>query len=153
MQTIAEIKTLANTRVDEAEVLYTSGFYDGAIYMAGYAVELALKAKICQLLDIPDLFNGFNGGQVQGGTVKSEYIRNFKTHDLEHLIILSGLRNKLQIAKRNNPDLFTNWSLIGEWSENKRYCICGTCQQADARKFLDAISDSTNGIKTWIENN
>ena len=85
--------------------------------------------------------------------MKKDLIRSFKIHNLEYLTILSGLRNKLQTAKSNNSKLMANWSLVGEWSENKRYCICGTCQKDEARKFLDAINDSQNGVKIWIEQN
>jgi len=146
MQTVQEIKDIADSRIQEATLLHNNGFYDASIYLAGYSIELILKAKICQILDIPDFFH-------QNSGINRGLSRGFKTHDLEDLIVLSGLKNKFQLAKGNNRNLMTNWSIICEWSENKRYCACGTCNVQESLNFLQAITDSTNGIKSWIENN
>ena len=40
-----DIRTLADWRYEEAENLSKIGYHDGAFYLAGYAVELCLKAK------------------------------------------------------------------------------------------------------------
>ena len=45
-----DIKDIARARLQDADILLTSGRYDGAIYLCGYAIELALKARICQTL-------------------------------------------------------------------------------------------------------
>lgn len=55
-----EIKKLAFQRLKEAEILYKNEMYDGAFYLAGYSVELILKAKICERLGIPNLFDETN---------------------------------------------------------------------------------------------
>jgi HEPN domain-containing protein len=49
--TRSELKALAELRLEEAEALFEAGCYNGAVYLAGYVVELALKARICRLLD------------------------------------------------------------------------------------------------------
>lgn len=56
MKTVAHIKELAKTRLEEAKILCAAGKYDGAFYLAGYSVELMLKAKICEHFDIDDLY-------------------------------------------------------------------------------------------------
>ncbi len=145
MQTVQEIRDLADLRLEEAKLLHNNGFHDGAIYLAGYAVELMLKAKICEALEIPNFFH-------EDSDVDRKILRTFKTHDLEGLITLSGLKRKFQIAKLNNDDLSDNWNTICEWSENYRYCVRGTCEPRQATNFLNAIIDSTNGFKTWIDN-
>jgi HEPN domain-containing protein len=38
---------MAQARLEDAEALLQSGRYDSAVYLCGYAVELALKARIC----------------------------------------------------------------------------------------------------------
>lgn len=144
MNNIQEIKELAELRIKEAELLFENGFYDGSIYLAGYSVELLLKAKICELLDVPDLF---------GGGATPEVLKSFKTHKLENLLTLSGRVRKLQNDKKDNVQLFNNWSLVCEWSEQKRYCSCGTCTKINAEKFLNAVTDKQNGIKSWLEQN
>lgn len=145
MENSQEIRDLANRRIEEAKVLVANNYFEGAVYIAGYAIELTLKAKICDLLDIPNLFNFGNND------IKATYIRGYKSHDLEQLILLSGLRNKFQTAKGENVKLFENWSVICEWSEEKRYCKCGTESADEANKFITAIIDPENGIKSWIE--
>jgi HEPN domain len=55
--TRTEFQQLADVRIDEARVLLAQGKYDGAYYLAGYAVECALKACIAKLTnkdDFPD---------------------------------------------------------------------------------------------------
>ena len=46
----AELRKIAKARLKDAEALLAAHRYDGAIYLCGYAVELALKARICQTL-------------------------------------------------------------------------------------------------------
>lgn len=50
MLTRAELLKIAEARLKDAEVLFHSKRYDGAIYLCGYAVEVALKARICSTL-------------------------------------------------------------------------------------------------------
>lgn len=145
MESSQEIRDLANRRLEEAKVLIDKSFFEGAIYLAGYSVELSLKAKICDLLDIPDLFNFGNNG------IKSEYVKSYRSHDLERLVLFSGLRNKLQVSKSEDIDIFKNWSVVCEWSEDKRYCKCGVNTISEAERLINAITDESKGIKTWIE--
>jgi hypothetical protein len=60
-----QLQDLAKLRLREAEALYVAGFYDGSVYLAGYAVELGLKARICRLLHVADypldIGQAFNG--------------------------------------------------------------------------------------------
>jgi HEPN domain-containing protein len=42
-----DVEEIARARLQDADILLTSERYDGAIYLCGYAVELALKARIC----------------------------------------------------------------------------------------------------------
>jgi hypothetical protein len=60
--------------------------YDGAIYLCGYAIEVALKARTCRTLgwaEFPETNREF------------ENYRSFRTHDLEVLLNLSGVRNRI----------------------------------------------------------
>lgn len=145
MQTAQEIRDLADLRIEEATLLYENGFYDGAIYLAGYAVELILKAKICEVLDIPNFFH-------EDSDVNRQILKSFKTHDLQGLLALSGLRNRFRLAAGSNDDLFENWDTICEWSENYRYYPRNTHTEQDAFRLLNAITNSTNGFRTWIDN-
>jgi hypothetical protein len=44
--TRAELQALAARRIREARVLFDAGEFDGAYYLAGYAIECALKAIV-----------------------------------------------------------------------------------------------------------
>ena len=46
-----DFQQLADVRINEAEALLVQGKYDGAYYLAGYAVECGLKACIAKLTD------------------------------------------------------------------------------------------------------
>jgi hypothetical protein len=50
----ADLKKIARARIMDAECLFSGGRYDGAVYLCGYAVELALKARICRTLKWPE---------------------------------------------------------------------------------------------------
>ena len=48
---IADLLILVRDRLTDAETLPTAQGYDGAVYSAGYAVEIALKYRICKMLN------------------------------------------------------------------------------------------------------
>jgi len=53
----ADLQRLSNARIREAKILFAAGEYSGAYYLAGYAVECALKAcfaKSVKRYDFPD---------------------------------------------------------------------------------------------------
>jgi hypothetical protein len=137
MTTRNELKQLAAVRLREAEALFAAGLYDGSAYLCGYVVELALKARICRLLDISDYPD------------KGELKRVYAVHDLPQLLLLAGLRKKMTPA---NPALFTNWSIAVPWKpEQNRYAAVGSITQKDAEDILMAVSGRPNGILTWIK--
>ncbi|MEK8021038.1 MAG: HEPN domain-containing protein, partial [Candidatus Parabeggiatoa sp.] len=43
-------KKIARSRLQESEILFSNRKYDAAVYLSGYAIELALKARICKTL-------------------------------------------------------------------------------------------------------
>lgn len=130
-----ELKALARLRLREAEALYKAGFYDGAAYLAGYAVEMGLKACICRLLGLTDY--------PSTGALKQTYA----VHDLDQLALLAGLKPKLSPA---NAALFANWSIAQPWKPDRRYTSPGTCSQQDALDILNAIRTPKDGILRWI---
>jgi HEPN domain-containing protein len=130
-----ELKALARLRLREAEALYNVGLYDGAAYLAGYAVEMALKARICRLLGLLDY--------PSTGALKPTHA----VHDLDQLLLLAGLRPRLNPA---NAALFANWSVAQPWKPDRRYTAQGTYSQQDALDILNAIRDPHDGILRWI---
>jgi HEPN domain-containing protein len=94
MTTPDEIRQLAWQRLEEAKILASNNMCDGAFYLSGYSVELMLKAKICERLGIPNLFDESdkNVNIIEG---IGEIRKAVKTHNLFTLLIFSGLKVKL----------------------------------------------------------
>jgi len=139
MPTRSELKKLAETRLKETEALYGKGLYDGAHYLAGYVIELALKSRICKILDMtkyPD---------------SGEISKSFKTHKYDDLIKLAGLERKFEAAKKSNTALFTNWSLVTEWSEEFRYQPIGTSPKTRVKEIINALKHPKDGVFTWLK--
>lgn len=139
MPTRQELKKLAKTRLLEAKALFDKGLYDGACYLAGYVIELALKARVCRILDIVDYPDS------------GEISRLFKTHKYDDLVKLSGLERKFEEAKKSNPSLLTNWSVVTKWSEEFRYRPVGTNPMKHVQEIINALENPKDGIFTWIK--
>jgi hypothetical protein len=136
MPTKQQLRDLANLRLREAEVLFAAGLYDGAAYLCGYVVELALKARICRVLDANEYPDG------------GKYKQVYAVHDFAQLLFLSGLRPKMDPS---NVTLFNNWSIAVPWNPERRYSPPGTHSRQDAEEILDAIRDKNDGILRWIK--
>jgi hypothetical protein len=154
MENIETIKALAQERLEEAEILCQNGKYDGAFYLAGYSVELTLKYKVCEWFGIPNLFKEWDGNEKKTEDDKKiEGLRKLvKTHDLEFLLVLSGLKNKFDDykAKLEGKELSKANSLLFTcWDEKVRYKPCGHTKPEDVQHLLFLIK---NLIK-WIQEN
>ena len=82
-----ELKGISRARLEDSEALYDARRYDGATYLCGYTVELALKARICKTLKwkgFPSTPNEFNN------------FKSFRTHDLDVLLALSGAEQRIK---------------------------------------------------------
>ena len=143
MNSIQEIKDLAELRLKEARTLLANQCPDGAYYLGGYALELALKAAICKNWDVEDLFAEHNQHP-------KDSIKVLKVHDLARLLLFSGLIERHKAAQGTSPDFNTNWSNVTKWSESDRYNQ-GKYTAHDVKIFLNSIDDPLNGIFTWLK--
>jgi hypothetical protein len=116
-------------------LLLTNGFPSGAYYLAGYAIERALKAVIARDFranEIPDL----------------KYVRDIHTHDLSALLRFAELEEQLDAEKKTNPDLYQRWTTIKTWSETARYKVW---TEVSASDILDGV-DGDMGLLQWLRN-
>jgi HEPN domain-containing protein len=130
-----DFQRLAELRLRESKALLASGFPDGAYYLAGYAVECALKACIAKRThehDFPD---------------RTLVIESY-THSLKELFRLADVKDDWNTAVRSNPALKSNWLLLQNWSEISRYESGKAVQQAD--DLLNAIEAPDGGILPWL---
>ncbi len=122
-------------RAAEAAALLAAGLWDGAYYLAGYAVECALKACIAKLTKAEDF------------PPPRKVIEQCYTHDLKQLVERAGLADDLATA-RVNPAFDLNWRLAAAWAEDSRY---ERRAESDARALWSAITDPTNGVLPWVK--
>ncbi len=132
----AELRKLAQARLDDAKVLFGAQRYDAAAYMCGYAVELALKACICRRLRLRD----YPDAELKGA---------FKTHDFDDLALLAGLKETIDLGK--NPTLFSNWSTAADWKPEWRYRSPGSTNNIDVENMLKALCDPSDGVLSWLK--
>jgi HEPN domain-containing protein len=131
-----ELKKLARLRLKEAEYLNKQGLYDGCVYLCGYVVECALKARICKFLGLSTYPSDGEHGRI------------FKTHNFGILKLLAGLEGEITITK--NKALFDNWSTATKWDPEQRYAPAGTYDRQKATEVLASIKDKPNGVLTWL---
>jgi len=120
----AELRRIARARLADAEALLKSRRYDAALYICGYAVEIALKARICRTLH-----------WVGYPATKKEFERykTFQTHDLEVLLRLSG---RAETVRRRALD---EWSFLVEtWNPELRYGPVGTVPRQRACEMINS---------------
>jgi HEPN domain-containing protein len=117
------LRQLARARLADAEALHRARRYDGASYLAGYVVELALKARICRTLKwlgFPEKSSEFGG------------LQSFKTHDLDVLLRLSGREQYIKL------NLFPEWTVVSQWNPEARYQPVGSASAQAVRQMLAA---------------
>jgi len=130
-----DFRDLAQMRLREAQVLFANGCWSGAYYLAGYAVECALKACIAKgtkRFEFPD----------------KERVNSSYTHKLNQLLRVADLDEPFRKEERNQPQLAKNWDFVTEWSEDARYELHS---EADATKFLNAVQDRKDGVLQWLK--
>ena len=132
-----ELQTLAEIRVKEAKALLDAGLWDGAYYLAGYAVEFALKACILARVE-------------RTGVIfeDKKFSEKCWTHDLNELITLAELEANRKAEASAKPQFGVYWTLVAKWSEKARY---ERKSQADAEALYQAITDTIDGILQWIQ--
>ena len=134
-----DFQELAKLRLREAEALFVAGLWEGAYYLAGYAIGCGLKACISKTI----LEHSF--------PPKPEIARDFYQHDLSKLLKHSGFQDEFEVDRTFQVKLQANWDIVKGWNvESARYDRLATEPKACA--ILSAIRDPDDGILTWIMN-
>ena len=105
-------------------MLLRSKRFDGAFYLCGYAIELALKVRICRTFK----WSGFpESGQDFKG------LQTVKTHDLAILPRFSGIENR--VKAKHMPE----WSVVLRWNPEKRYQANRLSSAKEAADMLKCV--------------
>ncbi len=118
----------------DSEALLKAKRYPAAYYLAGYAVECALKACIAKTFranTIPDL----------------KRVQRVWTHKLDDLVGLAGLGDALE--KEKDVEFRSYWNTIKDWEPERRYLA--NVRRKDAQDFHRAIADPHHGVLQWLQ--
>jgi HEPN domain-containing protein len=129
----ADFQDLARTRVTEARALLRGGHYGGAYYLAGYAIECALKACIAKRTrryDFPD----------------RKTVNESHSHNLSDLLRVAGLERELTQDSASDTRLSANWAVVKDWNESSRYGVFGRVEASD---LVQAVAGQ-GGILQWL---
>jgi len=132
----AELEELAAIRIKEAGILLIADCYQGAYYLAGYALECTLKACIAKQVkefDFPD----------------KKLANDSYTHNLTNLLITAGLKEKLTAQENKNEVFKLNWAIVKMWSAESRYD--GAIDKQAADNIFNALTDNESGVLPWLK--
>jgi HEPN domain-containing protein len=118
-----DLEQVARSRLREARTLFGSRQYDGAAYLCGYAIELALKARVCRHLRWPGL---------PETRADARSFQALRTHDLAALLELSGVHTRITTT------YLTQWSVVSGWTPEVRYRRIGSVSRDQARLMIEA---------------
>lgn len=130
-----DLQELSRLRRSDAWLLLRNRHYAGSYYLAGYAVECALKACIAKRTrryDFPD----------------KNLAKDAWVHKLEDLIKLAELWPALAKEMKMNGALQLNWAVVKDWSEKARYDA--SISRVQAKNLYSACTARQNGILSWI---
>ena len=130
----SELAALAEEKARDASLLLEHGRYASAYYLAGYAVEIGLKAIIA-------------GGFRNDTLPDRAFVNSVYTHRLNELTRLAGLAAELQAKQTASRRFRSNWAVVADWTEQVRY------EQKDAvsaKAMVDAICDDQDGVLQWL---
>lgn len=134
-------------KLKDTDVLVANRRYATAIYIAGYALELALKLKICKIFKFAQ---GFPENKIEFGVyqnnVKSQLllagaitqIKEIRNHDLNKLLFYSGVEYKIKLHYLNE------WNLVAGWDPEMRYKV--------QRILKSEAVTNVNAVKIIIKN-
>jgi len=134
--TRTDLQLLAEERLSDAQVLLANGRFGAAYYLAGYAIECALKACIAKLTKAEDF-------PIKNST-NTVYI-----HDLKKLAGAAGVEVAIAQLAKNDQAFETNWALVTLWSEESRYDRY--VDQQLAKFMVGAVSDPRYGVLQCIK--
>lgn len=135
MLTKADLERLAQVRLEDAIFLLKANRASAAYYLAGYAVELALKACIAKL--------------VQPNTIPDKaFINAIYTHKLDSLLSTAGLRPHFDADTKADTQFAAYWAMVNNWSEESRYEFW---DPISAASLLQAVHEPNHGVFQWVK--
>ncbi|MEA2943622.1 MAG: hypothetical protein QOD09_4151 [Bradyrhizobium sp.] len=128
----ARLVELAEAKLEDAKLLLSAGRAANAYYLAGYAVELMLKAIVSKR---------FRTDTLPDRAVSTQVF----VHDLRKLISLALLDVK---GREEADDGFqARLQIVLGWTEESRY---GQYEADEATALVDAVDNPEHGVLPWL---
>ncbi len=130
-----DLQKLAEVRLEDAIVLFQAEKASSAYYIAGYAIELTLKACISRLFQtdvIPD----------------KAFVNAIYTHSLENLLNAAGLLPQFKEDSKVDAQFAAYWGIVSKWSETSRYQFT---DKVTAATLIQSIQDPDHGVFQWVK--
>ncbi len=128
-------------RLADAQALFAASRWRGAMYLAGYAVECLLKAKLMQIYDCRTLRE--LESELKRRSILPAHGTVF-THQLKDLIRLAPGHPRLL----NNSQMLSVFNDVNRWTPSWRY-IPTQATAGEATQFMD----STKKLMHWLSTN
>lgn len=130
-----ELRELSRLRLREAKALLSLKLFDGAYYLAGYAVECALKACIAKSTKRHEF-------------PEKEKVNASYKHDLPVLVRVAGLEDDRIEQAGKDAEFERNWETVKTWSEQSRY---RRHPAGSAQELVEAVGHPRHGVISWIK--
>ena len=131
----ADLRAIAQSKIDDASVLFEGQRFSNAYYLAGYAVEIGLKACIA--------------AQVSAETIPDKaFLKGVLNHQFPALIGLAGLAGPLKELQDKDAVFASNWAIVNDWSPDCRY---ETRDSMSAQVMIQAVLHPNSGVLQWIK--
>lgn len=135
MLTKSDLEKLAVVRLEDSIFLLQANRCSSAYYLAGYAVELGLKACIAKLVQpnaIPD----------------KAFVNAIYVHRLDSLLNTAGLKPIFDADTRADTTLAAYWAIVNNWSEESRYALWDPFAAAS---LIQAVAEPSHGVFQWVK--
>lgn len=128
-----KLKQIAFNKIEASKTLFEAEKFDNSVYLIGYAIELSLKFKICNIFKLDEGFPETKA-EFENYILKSDIelgseinnLKEIKNHNLQKILFYSGEEYKIK------TELIDEWATISIWKPEMRYDL----------DFIDKIENS-----------
>jgi HEPN domain-containing protein len=131
----SDLQALAMGKLVDARLLLRRRRPSSAYYLAGYAVEFALKAVITRRIERHVL-------------PEPAFFRDVYHHDLDRLVGAANLRVELDSARRASILFDANWAVVKKWNVESRYEVIDRQRSVS---MIEAVGESSAGVLPWLQ--
>src|SRR5271157_3147572 len=131
-----ELSDAWKDRLEDANVLFSSGRNASAISSGLYAIEILLKTRGCVILRL------------------SQMPRILEIHDLVGLATFAGLRQIIDDPQFKDSKTGQDWTKVLALARDLsklRYSPDSNWTKQDTMDFLDCLQDPDHGVISWIQ--